>query len=402
MQQKVYLPVNWTDGMKINKHHFRAEQQACNWQLSMVSRAWLNEYNYGLFSQAGPGAGWGSSGMGRPLVVTTDNQQQVSVRLLSCQALTPGGHLVFFGEEGTVTGAAGGAGTGDAGVNGLQMPYADLAAANADYYVVLAVDPYDRQPVGQPDTGESQLRAPFTAPSYSLQLVPRQDMPAGRPAEFYLPVGKIKVREGKVLTDEEYIPPCTSTAAHPALVEIHATLEHFFGSMELHVLRIQQKIIQKRQQNNLASVILELCDKMNTYMSGEYQRLLQEYKHQPPVYMFRSVAGLARLMKNSLDVYAGTVKDELLAYFADWCGVTQGGLESASVSLCNHRYNHIEIREAVRQVLQFTGLVLPLFDSLAALDYIGKKKEAGIFVKEHLVVPGEEVPVVRRRSFLAE
>jgi hypothetical protein len=394
MQEKIYLPVNWTDGMKINKHHFRAEQQACNWQLAMDSRAWLNEYNYGLFLQTG------APGAGRPVVQTTDNQQQVSVRLLSCQALTPGGHLVFFGEESLLPGGSDNYFKG--AVTGLQIPYAQLAASNADYYVVLAVDPYNRQPVGEPDTGESQLRAPFTAPAYSLQLVSHQEMPAGRPSAFYLPVGKIKVRDGKVLSDEEYIPPCTCTAAHPALVELHATLEHFFSSMEVHVLRIQQKIIQKRQQNNLATVIMELCDKMTVYMSGEYQRILQEYKYQPPVHMFRAVAGLARLMKNSLDIYAGTVKDELLAYFSEWCAVTQGELESAAVSLCNHRYSHIEIREAARQVLQFTGLVLPLFDSLAALEYIGKKKEAGIFVKEHLVVPGEEAPVVRRRSFLAE
>jgi hypothetical protein len=44
-----------------------------------------------------------------------------------------------------------------------------------------------------------------------------------------------------------------------------------------------------------------------------------------------------------------------------------------------------------------------LFASLARLEYIGKKKETGIFVKEQVLIPqNETAPVKKRRSFLAD
>lgn len=391
LSPNTYLPVNWADGMKINKDHFRSEQKANNWQQALHSSALLNDYNYGLFL-SGP-----ANDTSRQIVLTTDNQQQVTIKLLNCQAITPGGHLVYI-QEGTTTREE----SLMVAVPGLQIPYARLAALDTEYYVMLAVNPFNRIPAGEPDIAESQLRPPFTIPDFHIQLVDLRDSRHGGPGAFYLPLGRIKVSEGKVLSDEEYIPPCTSMAAHGSLVALHAELESFFGGMESNILRIQQKIVQKNQQNELAMIIGELCDAMSVYLCGEYQRLLLEYKFQPPVRMVSGIAGLARLMKNRLDVYTGIMKDELLNYIAEWCGITQGEWEATATGICNYRYDHMNIREAVRQVEQFTRLALRLFNSLAALEYIGKKKEAGIFVKEHLVVPAAEMPAARRKSFLAD
>ena len=388
---EIFLPVNWTDGMKINKDHFRAEQQAYNWQQALHSRAGLNDSNYGLFPT-------GDLHPGRPVVITTDNQQQVSMRLPACQAITPGGYLVYL-REGSVT-------TGEnrmtTPVPALNLPYALLAASDAEYLVVLAVDPYNRIPTGTPDMQESQLRSPFTAPTCRLTLVDIRDAGRGTPGDFFLPLGRIRVSEGKVLPGEDYIPPCTCIAAHPILTGWHAELEQFFGQMESFVLRIQQKIVQKGQQNDLAAVVGDLCNTIASSLAGEYQRVLLEYAFQPPVRAIAGLAALARLLKNRLDVYAGTLKDELLNYFADWCGIQQGEWESVLTAASTVRYDHAQIREALRPMDAFTDFMRRLFASLAALEYIGKKREAGIFVKEHLVVPAEEAPTPRRRSFLAE
>jgi hypothetical protein len=397
---EVFLPVNWADGMKINKDHFRAEQQAYNWQQALHSRAALNGSNYGLFPTGDPHPG-------RPVVITTDNQQQVSMRLPACQAITPGGYLVYL-REGSVTGEHRMTTPVPAPVPSpipapaLSLPYAGLAANDAEYLVVLTVNPYNRLPAGTPDLQESQLRSPFTAPTYRLTLVDIRDAGRGTPGDFFLPLGRIRVSDGKLLPDEDYIPPCTCIAAHPALTEWHAELEEFFGQMESFVLRIQQKIVQKGQQNDLAAVVGDLCNTIAPWLAGEYQRVLLEYLSQPPVRAIAGLAGLARLLKNRLDVYAGALKDELLNYFADWCGIQQGEWESVLTAASTIRYDHAQIREALRPMDAFTDFMLRLFASLAALEYIGKKREAGIFVKEHLVVPAEEAPTARRRSFLAE
>jgi hypothetical protein len=171
--------------------------------------------------------------------------------------------------------------------------------------------------------------------------------------------------------------------------------------MEGSVLRIQQKMVQKGQQNELAVLVGDLCNAMAVYQAGEYQRVLAEYRMQPPVRMIAGLAGLARLMKNLLDIYTGTPKDDLLNYFAEWCHVQQGEWDATMTAASTLRYDHADIRGALRVMDGFIGFTLRLFNSLAALEYIGKKREAGIFVKEHLVVPAEELPA-RRKSFLAE
>ena len=64
--------------------------------------------------------------------------------------------------------------------------------------------------------------------------------------------------------------------------------------------------------------------------------------------------------------------------------------------------NRHDIAASVEVTQRFTRMLLQLFSSLAGLDYIGKKREAGIFVKEQLLVPDQEVVVRRRTSFLAD
>ena len=104
-----------------------------------------------------------------------------------------------------------------------------------------------------------------------------------------------------------------------------------------------------------------------------------------------------------MDYYAGTSKDELISYCTEWCGVSQGELETAITTVCNYQYNHLDINDALDKVLRFTQIISSLFASLSRLEYIGKKKESGIFVKEQVLIPqNEAAPVKKRRSFLAD
>src|ERR1700743_267770 len=127
------LPHNWADGMKINKDHFRGDQRASLWQQAMQSRAGLSAVSYGLFPSGEQPP--------RPVVVTSDNQQQVMIRLIGCQALTYGGHLIYV-REGSLTGED----AMTASIPGLNIPYAQIAGSgnstgDTEYVVMLAVNP---------------------------------------------------------------------------------------------------------------------------------------------------------------------------------------------------------------------------------------------------------------------
>ncbi|MCH5688648.1 hypothetical protein LWM68_32985 [Niabella sp. W65] len=64
------------------------------------------------------------------------------------------------------------------------------------------------------------------------------------------------------------------------------------------------------------------------------------------------------------------------------------------------RYNHNDINENVNSIIQFAKVVGKLFSTLSSLEFIGKKKESGIFVKEgYINDPGESsnAPKPKRR-----
>ena len=112
---------------------------------------------------------------------------------------------------------------------------------------------------------------------------------------------------------------------------------------------------------------------------------------------------MARVLKNTLDQYVGAGKDELLNYFMEWCDLNQGELEILITNLTTHKYEHEDINNTVEITAAFTKSISSLFHSLSRLEYIGKKKEANIFVKEEVVKSDfPETIVTKRRSFLAD
>lgn len=387
-----YLPVNWIDGMKINKSHFIAQDNAFTYRQAHTVSSFLNEHNYGLLPV------FDRHHTSAKLFLSLDNEQTVHLRIQRCRAISRGGYVMEFDTDTSLTGQQ-----LSAGVPGLQVPFSELKDRSAFYFVVLSVDPYERVPYGIADPRETPPRMPFTMPVYHLTLLPAAEISAISLGHFQVPVGKVIVEEQLVRLVENYIPPSTAVNSHLELLEVHAGMEQFFGQMELYALQIIQKIMQKKQQNDLADAIYKICENLSMFTATEYSNFKMSYIYQPPIYMITAVAGMARLIKNTMDFYAGTSKDELISYCTEWCGVSQGELETAITTLCNYQYNHLDINDALEKVLTFTQVISSLFGSLSRLEYIGKKKESGIFVKEQLLTPQTEaVPVKKRRSFLAD
>jgi hypothetical protein len=387
-----YLPVNWVDGMKINKSHFIAQDNAFTYRQAHTVSSFLNEHNYGLLPV------FDRHHTSAKLFLSLDNEQTVHLRIQRCRAISRGGYVIEFDTDTALTGQQ-----LSAGVPGLQVPFSELKDRSEFYYVVLSIDPYERVPFGTADPKETPPRMPFTMPAYYLTLLSAAETSAVSLGNFQIPVGKVVVEEQLVRLVENYIPPCTAVNSHYELLEVHAGLEQFFGQMELYALQIIQKILQKKQQNELADGIYKISENLTTFTATEYSNFKMSYLYQPPVFMITAVAGMARLIKNTMDFYVGTSKDELISYCTEWCGVNQGELETAITTLCNYQYNHLDINDALEKVLKFTQIISSLFSSLARLEYIGKKKESGIFVKEQVLLSQtENAPVKKRRSFLAD
>lgn len=391
MQENIYLPVNWVDGMKINKSHFLAQDNAMVYQLAQAAGSLLNEFNYGVLPAP-------QGGVGLKLFLSTDNQQKVQVRIQECRAITAGGHYIQFNEDTAVQS------------NNLLAPvvsspvsFKELKGKSSAFYVVLTINPYQRVPYGYANPAETPARIPSTFPFFAVDLVPVGDVVRNKLGNFQLPVGKVNVEEQRVVLDDDYIPPCCSTSSHAELLEIHAGLEQFYSKLETYSIQIIQKILQKKQANDMAVIVQKLCDQLLVFTASQLAEFKTMGLIQAPVFLVSKASALARLIKNNLDCYLGTGKEELVNYFTEWCNISQGELEGAITALATHQYDHLDINKSVEKISAFTKILSHLFHQLARLEYIGKRKESGIFVKEEVIVQSsEQQPTPRRRSFLAD
>ncbi len=391
MQDAHFLPVNWVDGMKINKSHFIAQDNAVTYQQAQHTSCLVDQLNYGILPPVG------DRNDGVKLFISTDNQKRIQVRIQQCRAITAGGYYIEFNEDTAING------------NNLISPVVsepvtlrDLKAKATQFYIVLTINPYKRLPFGLAAEGETPPRIPFTVPSLQLDIIPVADVARNVLGPNQLPVGKMTVEAQHVSLEEEYIPPCTSVGSHPELLEIQAGLEQFYSKMELYALQIIQKIIQKKQSNEMSVIVQKICDNISLFTASQLAELKSVGIVQRPVYTVSRVAALARVIKNTLDCFLGSGKEELINYFNEWCNIGQGELEATIGDLSTLQYDHLDINDSITKVAQFTKTISKLFYQLSRLEYIGKRKEAGIFVKEEVIKNGQEASVQRRRSFLAD
>ncbi|MEO8771053.1 MAG: hypothetical protein ABI402_13225 [Ferruginibacter sp.] len=390
MQENHFLPVNWVDGMKINKTHFIAEENALVYQLAQNTSCLLNELNYGLLPIL-------AGGSGLKLFISTDNQKKLQVRVQQCRAITAGGYYIEFNEDTIIQGTS-------LITPVISEPFnvKDLKKKSLQFYIVLTINPYKRLPYGLVDVAEIPPRLPYTVPFFSVDLIPVEEVAKNILGAVQLPVGKMSIEDQRVFIEEHYIPPCTTVMSHPELLEIHAGLEQFYGKMETYSLQIIQKIIQKKQGNEMAVIVQKLCENILAFTASQLAGLKSSGVVHPPVSMVSKVSSLSRLMKNTIDCYLGAGKEELINYFTEWCNISQGELERIIIELSNHQYDHLDINNSMNKVTEFTRIVSGLFHKLAKIEYIGKRKEAGIFVKEEVVNQGQANPAQKRRSFLAD
>src|SRR6201999_2101280 len=151
--------VNWTDGMKINKSHFVAQDNATTQYIAQVASGFLHDYNYGLLPS-------GNGHAALKLFLSTDNQQRVQVRIQHCRAVTAGGYYFDFRED---TALGGNSLLAPLVTN--PMPFKELKGRSALFYIIVTVHPYKRVAYGAADPGELPPRVPFTRPFFSVDLV---------------------------------------------------------------------------------------------------------------------------------------------------------------------------------------------------------------------------------------
>lgn len=362
MQHSKYAQVNWSDGMKLNKDVFIAQDNAqTSSSYSLISSS-LSPIRYGLLP--------GNNNFNTQIAV--DNQNTVRVTVISCKAITSGGVLINIDAT-------------EQNNNTDGNPSATLPVSvnsNNIYWAILLVKPYERNPFGEIDPAENPARFPYVKPGYEIILADNSQINQYAQHPFALIVGKVLVNGSSAIVDQEYLPPCISVSASQDLMGLHSELDSFLAGLEQSCSQIVQKIYKKSQQNDLSELAQFLCDRIMLFLGQSITEYRWSYIHETPAKMISTIAGLARVIKNTIDLRIGSGKDELMTYLCEWCELNQGELEGLLSSMAALRYNHNDVNQNIGSIIEFAKIIGKLFNTLANLEFIGKKKESGLFVKE--------------------
>lgn len=381
------LFVNWVDGMKINKSHFIESDYAAIQYATNIGKSQVGPNAYGLLPLRS------ENDNAVDIQLSLDGQNTIVAQLNNCTAITSGGTYIEINEE----------------IQKLLQENASLKAIRANfefentdgiqYYIVLGVNQYERIGVGETVAEENPPRHPYSLPKYALGIIANEELEKSSLGSNYITIGKIQVSNGAPQLLLDYIPPCTTIRSHQDLIYIYTEIGVFLTSIEKYSLQVIQKIFQKKQTNELAGMVLSICQNTLNYLSSILPEYMADGMNQSPQQLILKLMSLARLIKNNIDVYKGTGKEELINYLTSWSESTQGNFEKTLEDIIHLEYKHYDLNMSLDLVSQFSKVILSLFKKLDDLDYIGQKSDSNIFVKEEVVAKQE---IKERRSFLLD
>ncbi len=175
-----YYFVNWIDGMKINKNHFIAMENAMIYQQQTVNRFLINPYNFGILPAQ----------MVNLLLICPAKlirRNLISIKVNRCKAITSGGLIIDLD---TVS--------PELSEFEISLKDFDLNSAESSsgqFYIVLKINPYNRIPLGNADPAENPPRHPFAMPDYGVFIVPAEQMSKTGFGDFFQVIGKLLIKD---------------------------------------------------------------------------------------------------------------------------------------------------------------------------------------------------------------
>lgn len=377
-EKRKHFFVNWIDGMKINKDHFIQTENAMIYQQHLCIRSMVNPYNFGIL----PG-NEEDPGLDISFEISTHNK--INVKVNRCMAITAGGFLIdldlsypeLFGFD----------------ISIKDSDLKEVDSKSGSFYIVLKINPYGRMPVGQAEPNEYPPRHPFVVPEYDVSVIPVGQMNKIGFGDYHLVIGKILVKDNVPELDKTYIPPCSRVSSDERLLEINDKLVNFFSKLERDIMVIINKIHAKQQKSPLASSVLLFADKIAAFQGLHITKQRLFLKHLSPVTLFEAISQFARLLRNTFNTQSAESREEMITYFSDWCNLKEGELEKIMADTVQYNYDHFEIASVMSNMMRFIDTMSVLFETLSHLEYIGKRRDTQIYIKE------EEKT---KRSFLAE
>ncbi len=360
-----HFPVNWIEGMKINKNHFIELQDNVEDLVRDARNLNVNELNYGILSTP----------LTKPFQysISIDTHNELSIDITTLKAVTPSGGRIEITEY--------------TGPYSEKIELKDFDNKNSDYYLLININPYERIPSGEQNMEEVPPRFPHTTAKYFITTAVESEVNQNNIGPLQFPIAKFKVTGNKYEIISTFVPPCLTVSGNPILVTLFEKYDSFFKRMEFHSVQIIQKIKFRNKledENLIANMVHEVCDKSLRFAEQQVTNSKWMRHNTKPMTILENVVSFSRTLKNCFDTYSGDGKEMLFNYFAEWTDSKSGDFERIFSDVINMTFVSYDIEENMAKANYFLTKIDDLFFILYQLDYIGRKKDTGIFVNENV------------------
>ena len=356
-----YKQINWIDGMKINKDHFIGLENYFISRVQACRSTMIDPYNYGLLPF--------EDEVEKSINFKAEiDNQYLKLRLINCQALTPGGYWINISDDSS---DAQGNSTLD-----IETSWELKDFQEGEYFLIISVDPYGRVPAGKVSAAEDPLRFPFILPEYKLHLSSVEDKLTSNLGSDSLVLGKIIYRENKPKVDNEYIPPCSGIQSHPLLISFYTHLTQSLHTLEQDIIELITEINSRESTNILTITILHLSEKLLTFLSVHSNEYRWYLKNKPPVFLLDWLVTLAKIIKNAYETRTAEEKEKLLNYFYEHFDINPSQFKQLLDLTIGIEYDHNDINQSLNKADDFLNVISSLFSELKKMEFIvgGKRK----------------------------
>jgi Bacterial Type VI secretion, VC_A0110, EvfL, ImpJ, VasE len=354
---------NWVDGMKINKQHFLDSENAFIDQIRDGNSIALRNFSYGLLEP--------SNGEKNAISCDILNAQSSNFKIIisQCRAVTSGGNRIEI-IPGTHPELASDRST---------FSKQDTITNGEAYLAVISVNPFIRTPFGNAIADEYPPRNQFSMAQYNLNLIAENNFNASTIGANHLPIARFLSKNDELVSDANYIPPCTTLTAHPGTRQLGNTIGQYYENIQQYCIEIIQKVENNNQQTPLAKNLAEICKHLVMHISSNFFMFRTVYYQQSPIYLADNVYKITSMINTSLNFLSVRDKEELLSYFSFWNELSPGKFSDMLSEVINADYSHENINTYFNPALAFLKIWTKLLEDLKNLKLIGEKSKNSIF-----------------------
>lgn len=371
-----YAAVNWVDGMKISEKHFIQHQNFIIDTVRDASSLGINNFNYGLLPQP-----YKKDEENRVFEIYNTATNDVQLIIHHCSAVTAAGLRIELSDYKVNIKSL----VGEAKVAKATKEVNNTTnKSDEGYYILIAVNPYERIPLGDIDPEETPPRHPFTTSKYIVDVMPITTYNEGQINANSLVIGKISFIGESMSADENFIPPCVNLYSFKKLLVHYADFAKSIAILQDSTKVIISKIIEKGQNSSLASNIKLLCTTIVNHLGNTYFAYRNLVLNQPPIYMIEIFSQLAFHFNSARMLIPEREKEEMQNYIYEWSNVAPHNLDTLLSAVAEINYNHNNCGEHLKDIKLLLDNLSATFKKLSELDYIGQRKE-NIIVNEQQI-----------------